>query len=401
MLAATLALALPTAFVATAASGPASGPAAPPAASGALAPNLEGDVLSWLEPGAAGEHRLRFSRLRRSPAGEPGWSEPRTVSEGAGYFANWADLPSVVALSDDVLLAHWLEKNGSDPYAYGVRLVRSRDRGETWTDLGWLHRDRSATEHGFVSLLPTPGSASAWAFWLDGGAMASGGPMQLRAARVGERVEGETTLDPRVCECCTTDAALAGGAPLVVYRGRSENEIRDIRIVRRSGDGWSPPKTVADDGWRIAGCPVNGPAVAADGRRVVVAWFTAADDRPRVRLAFSDDGGASFSAPLEVDEAEPRGRVDVALTAGGEAIVVWLGRDGERPAIRLRRIAPDGRASAAHSLAQVPGGRASGFPRLRLAEGRVGVVWRDPAQPARLRFAELDLATDLPLAPAG
>ena len=63
--------------------------------------------------------------------------------------------------------------------------------------------------------------------------------------------------------------------PVVVYRDRSEaeKEIRDISIVRLKGKKWSAPRPVFQDGWRLNGCPVNGPAVAAAGRRVAVAWF--------------------------------------------------------------------------------------------------------------------------------
>ena len=39
---------------------------------------------------------------------------------------------------------------------------------------------------------------------------------------------------------------------------------------------------------------MNGPAVAAHGADIVVAWYTAAESVPRVRLVRSSDGGASF-----------------------------------------------------------------------------------------------------------
>lgn len=375
-----------------------------PAAAGALAPNLEaGGLLSWLEPageaGAAG-HRLRFAR--RQP---DGWSAPGTVVESDHFFANWADLPSVVELSGGVLLAHWLERNGDDPYAYGARLASSGDGGKSWRPLGWLHRDRSEGEHGFVSLVPR-GEGGAWAFWLDGGAMAAGGAMQLHAATVlgaGDAepaVRFEEILDPRTCECCTTSAALAAEGPVVVYRGRTEEEIRDIRIVRRQGSGWSAPHTVADDSWRIAGCPVNGPAVAADGRRVAVAWFTGGEPGPRVRVAFSEDGGATFGPARDVDDENPRGRVDVALTATGDAIVSWLGRDGDGTVLRLRRVSPDGRTSAQKTIAATSGSRAAGFPRLAIDGADLRLVWRDGGDPPRLRWARLPLtAPGLALAP--
>ncbi|MCB1058536.1 MAG: exo-alpha-sialidase, partial [Acidobacteria bacterium] len=311
-----------------------------PAAAGALAPNLRpGGLLSWLEPVATSTgsgHRLLFAR----PRGD-GWAPPQPVVEGTDFFANWADLPAVVELPGGGLVASWLAQAGEDPYAYGIRLAVSKDGGESFAPVGWLHRDRSENEHGFVSLVPRR-DAGAWAFWLDGGALDTGGAMQLHTATVlgpsGDTVTGEEVLDPRVCECCTTSAARTADGPVVVYRGRTESEIRDIRIVRRTGEGWSEPKTVADDAWRVSGCPVNGPAIDADGRRVVVAWFTGGEPGPRVRVAFSKDGGASFGRPFDVDSENPRGRVDVALLADGDAVVSWLGRGDEGSEVRLRRV---------------------------------------------------------------
>jgi len=65
--------------------------------------------------------------------------------------------------------------------------------------------------------------------------------------------------------------------------------------VRRHVDGaWANPVATGAEGWEIEGCPVNGPAIAAAGDRVAVAWFTAAGDTPRVRFASSTDGAASF-----------------------------------------------------------------------------------------------------------
>ena len=87
-------------------------------------------------------------------------------------------------------------------------MARSGDDGVTWSEPLWLPDDVSETEHGFVGFVPAPGGT--WAFWLDGRAMAAGGPMGLRARVVAREVRGpEWELDARVCECCPVDAAMA------------------------------------------------------------------------------------------------------------------------------------------------------------------------------------------------
>jgi len=373
----------------------------PPAAPGALAPHLaadgDGALLSWLEPvaaagadAAAPQHRLRVARFdgRR-------WGEAGTVHAGPGFFANWADTPSVVVEADGRWLAHWLERLGDGTYAYGVRLAWSDDRGAGWSPPVWLHDDASATEHGFVSLVP--GAGGALAVWLDGRAMAAGGAMSLRAGAAGEAPLAGQVLDDRVCECCATAAVATPDWALVAYRDRSEDEVRDIALVRGDALGWSEPYALAADGWRIPGCPVNGPALSASGHRVAAAWFTAAGGGPRVRAALSEDGGASFGAPVEVAAAGAVGRVGVALEPEGSALVGWIGAlAGEaagtgapRGAVWLRRIAPGGAAGAPLPVAATSTARASGFPRLLVRGDEAWLAWVETGAPARLRFGRL------------
>lgn len=362
----------------------------PPALPDSLAPRLVVDddrvLLSWLEPAddlATGSgHRLRFAVLEGDT-----WGTVRTVAEGSDFFANWADVPSVVPLGEDAFVAHWLARIGGDTYAYSIRLATSTDGGDSWRDAGFLPLDDSPTEHGFAALIPDGDDVQA--FWLDGGRMVDGGPMELRTARLSgaSRERGdETVLDARVCECCPLDAAWTASGPVVAYRDRTADEVRNIQLVRQVGDTWSAPVTVHDDGWRIPGCPVNGPVVAVDGARVAVVWFTAPDETPRVRLAFSDDGGASFAPPIEVDTAAPLGRVDLVLD-DGEAIVSWLASVGERASLRVQRFDPDGARGEAIDVALTSSSRHAGFPRIVAVGGQLYSAWVDVPDegPQRLR----------------
>jgi thiol-disulfide isomerase/thioredoxin len=385
----------------------------PPAAPGALAPNWarEGDslLLSWLEPDGLG-HALRFARL--DPAGR--WGPVGTVTAGGNLFVNWADFPSLAKAGSGDLVAHWLEKSGADAYAYDVQLARSTDGGGTWSHLGPAHDDGVRAEHGFVSLLAGPEGVRA--FWLDGRHMDGGeaghgqgpgarGAMSMRTAfldRQGKPVSG-VELDDRVCDCCQTSAALTADGPVVVYRDRSEREIRDISIIRSAGGGWTRPAPVHRDGWEVPGCPVNGPAVASGGpgsRALAVAWFTAEANRPRVQVAFSEDAGRTFGAPTQVDATEPLGRVGLTLGGGGEAIVSWLaGGDGERAEVRIRRVSPDGRLGAPFTMASTTRSRAGGFPRMARLGAGLALAWTETGEPSHVRAAKVPISA-LP-APAG
>ena len=186
--------------------------------------------LSWIDRTPDNLFTLRFS-VREGA----GWSPPRTVAEGRNWFVNWADFPSLAALPDGSLAAHWLVKSGAGTYAYDVHLARSFDGGKTWTKPAVPHRDATETEHGFVSMFPARGKLLG-AAWLDGREMKAGtsgdghghGDMTLRFAALdaGGRPADEALLDSRVCECCQTSAAATRDGAVLVYRDRSAEIVR-------------------------------------------------------------------------------------------------------------------------------------------------------------------------------
>ncbi|MCH8180921.1 MAG: cytochrome P450 [Proteobacteria bacterium] len=272
-------------------------------------------------------------------------------------------------------------------FGVDVNTLQSDDDGRTWTPLGLLHDDDSPSEHGFVSYVPL--AAGVQAFWLDGRAMGEleGGAMELRTGLLasGKGTPPSLVLDRKVCECCSTDAALTAAGPVVVYRDRSDAEIRDIALVRKTTSGWSSPSLVSADNWQIHGCPVNGPAVAADGDIIAVAWFTGSDARPRVQVAFALAGGTLFDTPLLLDAERPVGRVDIALDSQGTAQVLWMGRGGE---IQLQSVDPAGTLGPRRRIAKTSATRAAGFPTLVKAMDRLVLVWKDGAA---LRGAALSL----------
>lgn len=367
-----------------------------PAAEGSRTPRFHASggrlLLSWQarEGDAA---TVRFATLRD---GE--WGAARTVVSRDDLFVNWADYPSVVSLGGDSLVAHWLQHNGPGTYAYQVMLSFSADGGLTWSRPRIPHEDRTETEHGFVTLLP--GEDGVAVFWLDGRAYEEGprAEMSLRFAIVsppsgggqaGPRIIDETLLDSRTCDCCQTSAVPVPGGLVAAYRGRSADEIRDIEIVRRVDGRWSEPTPVHRDGWRIDACPVNGPALAALGDTVLTAWFTAANDSSRVLAAISSDGGATFGAPVRVDEGGGLGRVAALPMDAGRFAVAWLEQRSEGGAeIRVRAIDTSGRRSAAIPVGGASPARATGFPSLAIEprSGDLLVAWTD-ADAERVRLA--------------
>jgi len=354
--------------------------------------------MSWLEPRSRGGHVLRVARLIGHR-----WNTPLIAAEGDSFFVNWADRPGIVALGEGCLAAHWRVKSDPDGYSYDIRVAFSGDKGRTWSYPVCPHRDATATEHGFVTLLPEDDGVRA--IWLDGrnsaairekqGLPAHGehevdADMTVRTALI--HLDGaltdEVVLDGRACDCCPTAAVQTMTGTLVAYRDRGPDEVRDIALVRRAVGSWGEPRRLHDDGWKIPGCPVNGPALAADDDLVAAAWYSEAADSARVLVAFSRDGGRNFGEPVRVDEGAPLGRVDVVLLEDRSALVLWLESRGKDAAILARRVSPHGVRTAALTITETSPRRASGYPRVIHDERRVIIAWTEAGSPSRVHVAE-------------
>ncbi len=239
--------------------------------------------------------------------------------------------------------------------------------------------------------------------WLDGRnlegvkdedehtALAASMTLRYAAIDADGKLSDEAQLDERVCECCQTSATLTSQRPIAVYRDRSQAEVRDIYSVRPKGDGsWETPRAVHADNWEINGCPVNGPSVAADGRRVAVAWFTGANDAPKVKVAFSEDAGAAFAGPIQVDDGGATGRVDVVLLPDGSALVCWMSGTADGGAIKVRRIQSNGALGPVAIIAKTDISRSGGFPRMARLGDEVHFAWTEFGKPSRVRTATAD-----------
>lgn len=386
-----------------------------PVPAGARVPELHrlGDgalLVSWMEARAGGGYTFRMA-VRRGEA----WSEPRTIVSDKDVLVFSASLPAVAPLPGGSLLAYWETRDhrGDDPYAGQVTASISRDEGNTWSAPFVPHRDGVPGQHAFISSFPVgaqlglvwldarrqryvpppPGKGEKDALWLGG--------MSLVYTTIDPsgRLGPEATLDPMTCECCPTAAAVSARGPVVAYRDRSDSPegtaevrhdqevVRDIYVTRLEAGRWTAPRRVHADNWVFNGCPDNGPAVAAEGDRVVVAWWTAPEGQGAVKLAFSSDAGESFSLPVRVDGGFGQGQVTVALAPGG-AVVGWL----ESGKTQARFAGIDGRLGPVTTLG--PAAHHARLPRWPSDGRRFVAAWSEGVgdeAPRTVRLARLDL----------
>ena len=188
-------------------------------------------------------------------------------------------------------------------------------------------------------------------------------------------IVNDVEIDPRICDCCQTSAAKTANTILVAYRDRSDEEIRDISVLRFEDGIWSQPQTIGNDNWKIAGCPVNGPSIDAFEQSVAVAWFTAASGEGDVMVAFSNDSGESFGSSFRIDAGSATGRVDIAMISDMEAVVLWMQPKGDDEVIYLMKINSHGYTGNPIIISQTSPERASGFPQLELLGDKLYFAW--------------------------
>ncbi len=351
-----------------------------PAQEGATGPRISRlengvPVVSWMEK------RENGGVLRAAIFEHGGFAEAVDVSTDERMFVNWADTPSVSRLSDTHWLAHWLRYSAEETYSYDVVVSQTLDAGATWSEPAVIHDDGTQTEHGFVSTYRA--ETGLGLLWLDG-RLTPRGPMTLRGAIVTEdgSLLEEREVDSDVCDCCQTSIAVSSRGPLAVYRDRTGEEIRDIYMSRHDGERWSTGTRLYADNWRIPGCPVNGPAIVAEGDFVAVAWFSAAGDRPVVRVIMSTDSGETFGDPVDIASRNTLGYVGIDILDRGHIVVSSVGKtDTGANAIHVRAVTADGQA-----MPSVPVGTTQQLrvlPQLAAVNDEIVVVWTDEADGVR------------------
>jgi len=357
-----------------------------PAGAETSLPSLSSDgktlLLSWVATPTDSLAQFYFARL-----GVDGtWSSPEQIAEGSNWFVNWADYPALVQ-NKGSLLAHHLQKSSPGKFSYDVLLHALPKAGQIWRSGLPLHRDSTQTEHGFVSAAAYTDSTFIVS-WLDGRNTGGGGhdshdahsgAMSIRAAEVTlqGQVLWDSQLDDKTCDCCQTSTAITSQGAVVVYRNRSDQEIRDIAITRLIDGNWTEPSIIHADNWEISGCPVNGPKVVANGKTVLVGWFTAAKGEAKVQFSFSSDAGATFAAPISVEGQGIIGRVEVALLDEQTGIAAWMETTKSGTYLMAARIDSGGKMGTRWEIGAMDSGRKSGFPQLEVLGDRVYFAWTE------------------------
>ncbi|MDZ7680168.1 MAG: hypothetical protein U5J63_00310 [Fodinibius sp.] len=335
--------------------------------------------MSWISEKDT-THTLNYARYSSGH-----WSTPAVIAESSSWFVNWADYPSIIG-NDKPIAAHWLNKIPGGTYAYNIQ-ISTTDSSEQWQPPFSPHNDGTATEHGFVSMIPWDDD-TILAVWLDGRRSANRSPdeyydiskaMTLRGALIATdgTVQRTFLIDEAVCDCCPTSLVKTDSGAVVAYRNRTDDEIRDIYLSRFDGTTWTDPASVHNDSWKIGACPVNGPKLAAADSTVLLAWHTEVNKSPTAKAVISQDYGASFGSPITLNKAPSLGRVDAALH-GEKAYVSWLEKSKNHADTAKLQLGSFGIADTAvttQTIDKLNSSRQTGFPQMESVGDTLIFAW--------------------------
>ena len=332
--------------------------------------------LTWISSDEDMNVSLNFRQFK-----DEKWTNSQTLAVGSNWFVNWADFPTH-AISGDQVLTSYLKKSASGTYTYDVFLNLQKLSGEKIKEDFILNTDGFKAEHGFVSIAAKDNEGF-FISWLDGrntvekDMNGNHKPMTIRFAEITNAgdIISETELDSSVCDCCQTSITYSDKGPIVVYRDRSEEEVRDIYVTRNINDEWENPIPVHNDGWVIYGCPVNGPKVVSNSNNLAVSWFTVFDGKPTVNLSFSESYGSSFSSPIKINDLNAIGRVDAAFLNEKEVIVSYMEGDDFGTYLRIKKVSIDGKVSEPITISKIDSGRGTGVPQLEILNGEIFIMW--------------------------
>jgi hypothetical protein len=165
--------------------------------------------------------------------------------------------------------------------------------------------------------------------------------------------------------------AASGSVVLVAWTGAGP-DAGEI-LIRRSDDGgrsFGPAAAVSG-----TDRPSLNPTLAADGERFYVAWLEQEPDGNSLLLRASDDGGLTFGPAVSLAGPELAGPSAALAAAGGLVHAAWEHGDDETGEVLVRSSGDGGRSFGAAQAVNV--GHAYGEPHVAAAGTAVWVSWDD------------------------
>jgi hypothetical protein len=311
------------------------------------------------------------------------------ISEpGAGVSSHGENSPSL-AINGIEFYALWEQNNPAGEtdlmFARSLRFGRKFDKPVRVTD-------KTTPGGAAFSFLAVASNGDLYAAWLDFRDPQHTAPGTAHVYLTKSIDKGATwsknlPVANNVCPCCRPFIAFgANGEIFVAWRNVDAGDVRDMMLAVSSDSSasFSKPVLIANDNWKINGCPHTGPQLVVKGKRLYAAWHSEGHGaNAGIHVAWSDDNGKTFSKSVIASGAvNDTNHPALSLSEDGRLLLVFQGREpaekeGWGPVRAfLTEIFDDGAVSAP---SVIPGSKKTAqFPAVVAGTvGRVFVAWTE------------------------
>lgn len=195
-----------------------------------------------------------------------------------------------------------------------------------------LDADRTSEAYAGFPTAAATHAGDVYVAWLDERDKAEGSSSVYfsRSTDHGATFSRNMRIAGSACVCCRPQIYVGpSGDIYLAWRQVFEGDVRDM-VFAHSNDGgktFLQPVRVAVDNWVLHACPDVGPAIGTSKGRLYVTWYSEGEEKPGIRLAISENGGASFAPPQIVsadvlDATHPR----LSVSEDGRVLLIFQGR---------------------------------------------------------------------------
>jgi hypothetical protein len=204
------------------------------------------------------------------------------VSQPDAQISSHGENSPVLATSPTGIYALW--EQARDGGGNDLMVARSLNFGHSFDQPVRVIDDTKPSFQGFASSGIAP-NGDVYVVWLDGReARENPETFDLYVARSqdhGASFGPNARVERLACPCCRPRIAFGShGEVYIAWRKDFPGNIRDmvLSVSRDGGKSFAPAVRIAEDNWRLRGCPDSGPSLIENAGRLYVAWLTEGKD---------------------------------------------------------------------------------------------------------------------------